>query len=74
MNDHVDRLLYEAMQLTAEERSTVALALADSLDVESGDAVAAAWRVELDKRRADFVSGRVKPVSWEDAKKRLAAL
>lgn len=67
-----DRLIDEALSLTPDERSAVALLLLDSLEGE--DSVAEAWVTEIRKRRSELRSGAVSAVPWSEARERLNAL
>jgi putative addiction module component (TIGR02574 family) len=44
------------------------------LDEEEQARVDEAWKVEITRRIADFRSGKVKPVPWEDAEVRIRAM
>lgn len=74
MNARIDHLLDEALGLTAEERSALVIALLDSLDSTNDPSVSEAWRTEVARRRAELKVASVQPVSWREAKARLAAL
>jgi putative addiction module component (TIGR02574 family) len=74
MNARVDHLLDEALELPAEERSALVVALLDSLDGNPGDANTEAWREEVRKRRNALRAGTVSAVPWTDVKARLNSL
>ena len=74
MNARVDHLLHEVLGLSAEERSAVAAALADSLEGSADDIVSAAWREELLRRREAWRSGAAKATPLAEARARLGAL
>jgi len=74
MNAHVDQVIDDALALTAEERSAVALALLDSLVGEDEATVAKAWAEEIRLRRDQLRSGLTQAVPWAEARARLAAL
>lgn len=58
----------ELLNLPAEERAELAVALLDSLD-EAADADAdAAWGEEIRRRLDDVTAGRVTPLPWSDAR------
>ena len=71
-------LLDEALKLSAEERAQLAARLLRSLDNESDDdfdqaAYDDAWGAEVQKRLEEVDRGEVKPVSWQEARARIAA-
>lgn len=74
MNARVGHLLEDALRLSAEERSAMAAALIDSLESAEEQAVSAAWRSELLKRREALRSGKAETVAWAEARGRLFAL
>ena len=74
MNARVDRLLNEALDLPAEERSALTVALLDSLEGSDDGAISEAWRQEIRARQAALRAGTVTAVSWTEARARLNAL
>jgi putative addiction module component (TIGR02574 family) len=60
MNHRVDHLLLEALSLTPEDRSLIALSLIDSLqgDGASEDVITASWVSEAKRRHHDLTAGR----------------
>ncbi|MBK8767402.1 MAG: addiction module protein [Burkholderiaceae bacterium] len=74
MNSRIDQLIHEALELPAEQRSTMLFALLDSLEGCSDDLITEAWRAEVKQRRADLAAGLIEPISWAGAKARLLAL
>lgn len=74
MNDHMDHLLDEVLELAAEDRSAVAIALIDSLEGGNHQAISEAWRSELLLRRDRLRSGAVKAAPWAEARARLTRL
>lgn len=74
MNARVDHLLDEALELPAEERSALVVALLDSLDGKLDASVSEAWREEVRKRRNELRAGTVRAVPWADVKARLNLL
>jgi putative addiction module component (TIGR02574 family) len=67
-------LLKQALTLPVEERAELAVSLVESLDSTSNESVKAAWDEEIIRRMDDLDSGRVKPVSFKDARRRLSSL
>jgi putative addiction module component (TIGR02574 family) len=72
MNSRVDHLLDAALRLTPEERSVLAAALIDSLEVADQAAAPELWREELLRRRANLAAGQVSAAPWAEASARLA--
>ena len=66
-------LLKKALTLPAGERADLAGSLIESLDNASDESVKAAWDEEIIRRMDDLDSGRIKPVSLEEAKQRLSS-
>jgi putative addiction module component (TIGR02574 family) len=73
MTSEANKLLQEALTLPVEERAELAGYLIDSLDSSEDESVEAAWDVEIARRMEDLDSGRVKPVSLEEARRRLSS-
>ena len=61
----------KALSLPVSERADLAGSLIESLDETQDESVAAAWDEEVARRMADIDSGAVKPVSIEEARRRL---
>jgi len=74
MNARVDHLLHEALELPANERSALVVALLDSLEGSSDPSISEAWREEVRGRRQALRDGSAKAVPWSEAKARLSAL
>jgi putative addiction module component (TIGR02574 family) len=74
MNARIDHLLDEALLLSMDERSALALALLDSLEGGDEASITDAWRAEILRRRAGLRDGSIVPVPWADAKARLSLL
>lgn len=73
MNREATELLKKALSLSVNERADLAGSLIESLDKAEDDSVAAAWEQEIARRMAEIDSGKVKPVSLEEARRRLAS-
>lgn len=73
MNRDATELLKRALSLPVEERADLAGSLIESLDNAEDDSVAAAWDEEIARRMAEIDSGKVKPVSLEEARRRLSS-
>ncbi|BDT66761.1 hypothetical protein os1_09250 [Comamonadaceae bacterium OS-1] len=67
MNALVDHVLLEALALSPDERSLVALSLLDSLegDCSNRDDVTASWVAEARRRNDDITAGRAQTLPAE---------
>jgi putative addiction module component (TIGR02574 family) len=73
MNEEGFKLLKKARALSPSERAELACSLIESLDETEDESVQAAWDAEILRRMKDLKSGKVKPVSFEEARRRLAS-
>ena len=71
MTQEAAELLKKALSLPVSERADLAGSLIESLDDTQDESVEAAWDEEVARRMADIDSGGVKPVSLEEARRRL---
>jgi len=71
MTQEAAELLKKALSLPVSERADLAGSLIQSLDDTQDESVEAAWDEEAARRMADIDSGTVKPVSLEEARRRL---
>lgn len=71
MTQDVSELLKKALTLPVADRAELAGSLIESLDSTADESVEAAWDEEISRRMADLDSGRVHPVSLEEARRRL---
>ena len=71
MSAVADRFLSELLQLSPADRGEVAARLLDSLDGIDDPDDDAAWEEEIRSRVDDAVSGRVKGIPWEEARKQM---
>jgi putative addiction module component (TIGR02574 family) len=67
----VERLYQEASGLSADERAELAGRLLESLDDQRDPDAEEAWAREIERRMADFRSGKIRTVSWGDLRARL---
>jgi putative addiction module component (TIGR02574 family) len=74
MNARIDHLIDEALALSPDERSAVALALLDSLPGDDEAEVSKLWAEEIERRKAELRSGATKAIPWAEARARLNAL
>lgn len=75
MMSKVDHVLAAALKLSAPERTMVVAELLDSLDDlgPTDEGVEEAWADEARRRLAEINSGKVTPVPWEEARRRILA-
>ena len=71
-NDALE-ILKKALTLPPAERAELAGSLIESLDEAQDESVQAAWDKEIIRRMEDFDTGRVKPVSLEEFRKKLSS-
>jgi putative addiction module component (TIGR02574 family) len=64
-------LLKQALTLPVAERAELAGSLIESLDSTKDESVEAAWVEEVARRMEQLDSGKVEPVSFEHARRRL---
>lgn len=65
-------ILKDALALPPEARAALAGSLIDSLDEEVDEGAEAAWEAEITRRLEQLKSGKVKPIPWSEARRRLA--
>jgi len=65
-------LLKEALKLPPEARAALAGSLLDSLDQEGDEDAETAWHTEIDRRLKNLDSGKIKPVPWPEARRKIA--
>jgi putative addiction module component (TIGR02574 family) len=66
-------LLKKARNLSVAERAELAGSLIESLDQTDDESVQAVWEAEIVRRMEDLDSGKVKPVSLNEARRRLSS-
>ena len=71
MSREVTELLKKALELPVTDRAELAGSLIESLDHAKDESVADAWNAEIARRMEDLDSGRVKPVSLDEFRRRL---
>ena len=71
----VEDVLVAALRLPVQARAAVAAELIDSLDdIDTAEAdVEAAWSEEIRQRLEDVDAGRVTPIPWPEARRRIFA-
>jgi putative addiction module component (TIGR02574 family) len=73
MSQDASDLLKKALNLSVAERAELAGSLIESLDEADDESVQAAWDAEIVRRMEDLKSGKIKPVSLEEARRRLSS-
>jgi putative addiction module component (TIGR02574 family) len=73
MREEAAELLKRASALCAQERAELVDALIESLDGVEEESVQTAWDAEIVRRVEDLNSGRVKPISLVEARRRLSS-
>jgi putative addiction module component (TIGR02574 family) len=73
MSQEATELLKKALALPVAERAELAGSLIESLDGAEDESVAAAWDKEIARRMAELDSGKVTPVSLDEARRRLSS-
>jgi putative addiction module component (TIGR02574 family) len=73
MSQESSELLKKALDLPVAERAELAGSLIESLDEAAEEAVQSEWNAEIIRRMEDLNSGKVKPVSLEEARRRLSS-
>ncbi len=73
MTQEAAELLKKALSLPVSERAGLAGSLIESLDETHDPSVEAAWGEEIQSRIADIDSRKVKPISREEARRRLSS-
>lgn len=73
MSRNSSELLKQALTLPVAERAELASSLIESLDEAENESVEDAWNAEILRRMEDLDSGRVAPVSLDEARRRLSS-
>lgn len=65
-------ILKEALNLPPEARAAIAGSLLDSLDPEVDEKAEAVWQAEIVRRLWELDSGKVKPIPWSEARRKIS--
>lgn len=65
----VEQVIEETKFLSIKEKAFIAHSLISSLDRAKDQGVDQAWAELSKKRYDDLITGKTKPISWEDIKK-----
>lgn len=71
MATELTQLFREALELTDNDRATLAGLLIESLESPADPDVEAAWAKEAERRWQEIESGKVQTIPWEDVKAKL---
>jgi putative addiction module component (TIGR02574 family) len=74
MTADVSELLKKALTLPPEARAALAGSLLESLDDTVDESVEEDWKIEIARRIEELDSGKVKPVPWAEARRRISAI
>jgi putative addiction module component (TIGR02574 family) len=74
MAQEISDLLKKALALPAEKRAALASRLLESLDNTVDPAVEDEWNREIARRIEELDAGKVKPLSWAQARRQIAAM
>lgn len=72
MTRETSEILKKALALPPEARAALAGSLLESLDDVVDDAAEQQWNLEIARRIEELDSGKVKPVPWAEARRRVA--
>ena len=70
----ISDLLKKALELPTEARAALAGSLLESLDEAVDPLAERDWNDEITRRIQELDSGKVRPVSWADARSQIAAI
>lgn len=73
MAQELSEVLKKALALPSEARAALAGALLESLDDTVDEAAEAEWDREIARRIEELDAGRVKAISWAEARRQIAA-
>jgi putative addiction module component (TIGR02574 family) len=69
MTNKAAQVLADGLQLPEDERGDVAARLIESLETNGDEDIQAAWSAEIQKRIEELRQGKVKPLSWPEARR-----
>lgn len=72
MTQETSKLLKKALALPPEARAALANSLLDSLDETVDESAEEQWNLEIARRIEELDAGKVKPIPWADARRRVA--
>lgn len=72
MTPRAQRILETALQLSDEDRGTLAARLINSLEPEVESDLTDEWEAEIGRRVAELEAGTAETIPWEQARKIIA--
>ena len=72
MTQETSEILKKALALPPEARAALADSLLDSLDEEVDEDAEEQWNLEIARRIEELDAGKVKPIPWAEARRRIA--
>ena len=74
MTQEVSDLLKKALALPVEARAALAESLLESIDETVDPSAEEEWNKEIARRIAELDSGKVKPITWSEARRQVSAI
>jgi putative addiction module component (TIGR02574 family) len=74
MSDETSELLKRALELPASARAALAGSLLESLDDTVDEEAEEEWSQEIARRIQELDSGKVRPIPWAEAHRRISAI
>ena len=74
MIDETSELLKKALELPPGARAALAGSLLESLDDTVDELAEEEWNQEIARRIQELDSGKVKPIPWAEARRRISAI
>ncbi|OGQ77319.1 MAG: hypothetical protein A2289_00155 [Deltaproteobacteria bacterium RIFOXYA12_FULL_58_15] len=71
MTDAAEEILFQALELSVDQRAELVARLLESLDGEPDEDVEAAWAAEIQRRVQKVRSGQAQFDDWDAVKERL---
>jgi putative addiction module component (TIGR02574 family) len=74
MAEELSEILKKALALPTEARAALAGSLLESLDDTVDPSAEEQWKLEIARRIEQLNSGKVKPITWETARREISAI
>ena len=71
MTDTVQHILEEVKSLSIKDRVLIAHNILSSFETESDENVNEAWAKLSEQRYEEMITGKVKPVTWDEIKEKV---
>ena len=72
MTHETSEILKKALALPPEARAALASSLLESLDETVDESAEEQWNLEIARRIEELDAGKVKPIPWAEARRRVA--